>query len=447
MKFLTKKAGVVIVLVVLGIVTVLYLRSSGGKSVVFRTVPVKRGDLLATISATGTVEPEEVVDVGAQVAGQINSFGKDKNGKTIDYGSVVEEGTILAQIDDSLYAADVALANAQLQQARAGVKRAEADLGQMKAKLEQARRDWNRAQKLGPSEALAQSSYDAYKSAFETAQANLAVGEAAIVQAKDAVAMAQATLQRVQRNLSYCTIKSPVKGVIIDRRVNIGQTVVSSLNAPSLFLLAKDLKRMQVWVSVNEADIGNIHPGQPVSFTVDAYPGQAFRGEVGKIRLNATMTQNVVTYTIEVITDNSSGKLLPYLTANAQFELSQRNNVLLVPNAALRWFPQPEQVASKFRSMVDSPAQRGGGMGGKPQSSEPAAKPAAKNHQGIMWTPDGSYVRPIKVRVGLSDGTNTEVQSDELKDGLEVIVGEQRQGAADSATTNPFAPQMMRSSR
>jgi len=447
MKFLTKKAGVVIVLVVLGIVTVLYLRSSGGKSVVFRTVPVKRGDLLATISATGTVEPEEVVDVGAQVAGQINSFGKDKNGKIIDYGSVVEEGTILAQIDDSLYAADVALANAQLQQARAGVKRAEADLGQMKAKLEQARRDWNRAQKLGPSEALAQSSYDAYKSAFETAQANLAVGEAAIVQAKDAVAMAQATLQRVQRNLSYCTIKSPVKGVIIDRRVNIGQTVVSSLNAPSLFLLAKDLKRMQVWVSVNEADIGNIHPGQPVSFTVDAYPGQAFRGEVGKIRLNATMTQNVVTYTIEVITDNSSGKLLPYLTANAQFELSQRNNVLLVPNAALRWFPQPEQVASKFRSMVDSPAQRGGGMGGKPQSSEPAAKPAAKNHQGIMWTPDGSYVRPIKVRVGLSDGTNTEVQSDELKDGLEVIVGEQRQGAADSATTNPFAPQMMRSSR
>jgi HlyD family secretion protein len=447
MKFLTKKAGVVIVLVVLGIVTVLYLRSSGGKSVVFRTVPVKRGDLLATISATGTVEPEEVVDVGAQVAGQINSFGKDKNGKTIDYGSVVEEGTILAQIDDSLYAADVALANAQLMQARAGVQRAEADLGQMKAKLEQARRDWNRAQKLGPSEALAQSSYDAYKSAFETAQANLAVGEAAIVQAKDAVAMAQATLQRVQRNLSYCTIKSPVKGVIIDRRVNIGQTVVSSLNAPSLFLLAKDLKRMQVWVSVNEADIGNIHPGQPVSFTVDAYPGQAFRGEVGKIRLNATMTQNVVTYTIEVITDNSSGKLLPYLTANAQFELSQRNNVLLVPNAALRWFPQPEQVASKFRSMVDSPAQRGGGMGGKPQSSEPAAKPAAKNHQGIMWTPDGSYVRPIKVRVGLSDGTNTEVQSDELKDGLEVIVGEQRQGAADSATTNPFAPQMMRSSR
>jgi HlyD family secretion protein len=449
MKFLSKKVVVVIVVIVFVIVAVSYLRSSGGKSVVFRTVPVKQGDLLATISATGTVEPEEVVDVGAQVAGQINTFGKDKNGKTIDYGSVVEENTILAQIDDSLYAADVALAEAQLLQARAGVQRSEADLGQLKAHLDQARRDWDRAQKLGPSEALAQSSYDAYKSAYETAQANLAVGQAAIVQAKDAVAQSQATLQRARRNLGYCTIKSPVKGVVIDRRVNIGQTVVSSLNAPSLFLLAKDLKRMQVWVSVNEADIGNIHPGQPVSFTVDAYPGVVFRGEVGKIRLNATMTQNVVTYTVEVITGNSSGKLLPYLTANAQFELSQRNNILLVPNAALRWSPQPEQVAPKVRAMFDSSEQREGGTGGKPQSSEPAAKPAAKsNHQGLLWVRDGRYVQPIKVRVGLSDGTMTEVQADDLKEGLEVIIGEQRQGVSDTTgTTNPFAPQMMRSRR
>jgi HlyD family secretion protein len=447
MKFLTKKAVVIIVLVVLCTVAVLYLRSSGGKSAVFRTAQVKRGDLLAAISATGTVEPEEVIDVGAQVAGQINSFGKDKTGKPIDYGSVVEEGTILAQIDDSLYAADVSMANAQLQQAKAGVQRAEADLGQLKARLYQAKRDWDRAQRLGPSEALAQSSFDSYKSAYEIAQANVAVGEAAIVQAKDAVAQSQATLQRAQRNLGYCTIKSPVKGVIIDRRVNIGQTVVSSLNAPSLFLIAKDLKRMQVWVSVNEADIGNIHPGQPVSFTVDAYPGQVFRGEVGKIRLNATMTQNVVTYTVEVITDNSSGKLLPYLTANAQFELSQRNNVLLVPNAALRWFPQPEQVAPKFRAMVESPAQRGGNMESKSQLPESAEKSASKNHHGFMWVQDGTYIRPIKVSVGLSDGTMTEVQGDELKEGMEVIIGEQRQGVSDSETTNPFAPQMLRKNR
>ena len=167
MKYPTKKTAVISAVVVLFvIVAALFLRGSGNKGVVYRTTPVKKGDLLATISATGTVEPEEVVDVGAQVAGQINSFGKDKNGKTIDYGSVVEEGTILAQIDDSLYAADVAMANAQVLQARAGVLRTEADLGQLKSRLNQAKRDWDRAQKLGPSEALAQSSYDAYKSAL-----------------------------------------------------------------------------------------------------------------------------------------------------------------------------------------------------------------------------------------------------------------------------------------
>ena len=277
----------------------------------FATEKVTRGDLTAAISATGTVEPEDVIDVGAQVAGRIVFFGKDKNGREIDYGSEVEAGTVLAQIDDALYAADAA-------QARAAAVRAEADLGQLQAKLFQAKRDWERAQKLGPSDALSQSDYDAAKSAFDVAQANVAVGRAAIGQA-------QAALRRAEQNLSYCTIKSPVKGVIIDRRVNIGQTVVSSLNAPSLFLLALDLKRMQVWVSVNEADIGSIHTGQPVSFTVDTYPGQVFRGEVGKIRLNATMTQNVVTYTVEVITDNSDGRLLPYLTANVQFELSPQH--------------------------------------------------------------------------------------------------------------------------
>ena len=323
----------------------LMMKCSSKPAVTFTTATVTRGDLTAAISATGTVEPEDVIDVGAQVAGRIVFFGKDKNGKEIDYGSEVEDGTVLAQIDDALYAADAA-------QARAAAVRAEADLGQLQAKLFQAKRDWERAQKLGPSDALSQSDYDAAKSAFDVAQANVAVGRAAIGQA-------QATLQRAEQNLSYCTIKSPVKGVIIDRRVNIGQTVVSSLNAPSLFLLALDLKRMQVWVSVNEADIGSIHTGQPVSFTVDTYPGQVFRGEVGKIRLNATMTQNVVTYTIEVITDNSDGKLLPYLTANVQFELSRSTGVLLVPNAALRWFPQPAQVDAKFKDIVEGAAAHG----------------------------------------------------------------------------------------
>ena len=249
----------------------------------------------------------------------------------------------------ALYAADAASAKAQLAQAKAAVQKAQADLGQMKAKLVQTENDWARAQKLGPSDALSQTDFDAARSAYEVAKANLSVGKAAIVQAQGTVTQAEAVLKRALQNLSYCTIVSPVKGVIIDRRVNIGQTVVASLNAPSLFLLAKDLKRLQVWVSVNEADIGRIKPGQPVTFTVDAYAGQVFSGQVGKVRLNATMTQNVVTYTVEIITDNSSGKLLPYLTANVTFIVGEVKNVLLVPNAALRWTPQVEQVEAESR--------------------------------------------------------------------------------------------------
>jgi HlyD family secretion protein len=443
-KKMAKRALILLIfLALVGGAAVLYFRSADAESTsAFQTSQVTRGDLLVAISATGTVEPEEVVDVGAQVAGQILSFGQDANGKTVDYGSVVENGTVLAKIDDSLYRADAAQVNAQVESARAGLQRANADLEQMKAKLRQAERDWERARKLGPSEALSQSSYDAYESAYETARANVSVGEAAILQAKASLAQAEALLQRAQRNLGYCTIKSPVNGVIIDRRVNIGQTVVSSLNAPSLFLIAKDLKRMQVWVAVNEADIGKIHSGQPVTFTVDAFPGEIFRGEVGKIRLNASMTQNVVTYTVEIITDNSTGRLLPYLTANVQFELSRRTGVLEVPNAALRWKPSVEQVAPAFRDAFENPDLRKGTPGG---IQDPASKPAGGSgrdwKRGVLWVPEGEYVRPFPLRAGLTDGTMTEVEGEGLTEGMTVVSGVQAQGGSQATTTNPFTPQ------
>lgn len=247
------------------------------------TAVVRRAELAATISSTGTIEPVEVVDVGAQVAGLINSFGKDKDGNTIDYGSLVEEGTILAKIDESVYAADLALANAQVDQDKAGELRADADLEQLKAKAVQSEADWKRAQELTSSKLMAVADYDSYKANYAAAKANVAVGEAALTQAKAATVQAHALLQKAQRNLDFCTIKSPVKGVIIDRRVNIGQTVVASLNTPSLFLIANDLTRMQIWVAVNEADIGRIVPGAPVTFTCDAFPGREFKGAVGKV--------------------------------------------------------------------------------------------------------------------------------------------------------------------
>jgi HlyD family secretion protein len=418
-----------------------------GADVVFKTSDLTHGPLLVNINATGTVEPEEVIDVGAQVAGQILSFGKDANGNLVDYGSPVEEGTVLARIDDSLYVADAAEAEAQVQSASANIKKAEADLVQMKAKLSQAEKDWERAQKLGPSEALAQASYDAYLSTYETAKANVNVAQGAILQAKAGLQQAEAAYQRAKRNLGYCTIASPVKGVIIDRRVNIGQTVVASLNAPSLFLIAKDLTRMQVWVAVNEADIGKIYPKQPVTFTVDAFPGEHFTGEVGKVRLNASMTQNVVTYTVEILTDNSNGRLLPYLTANVQFELKRLNDVLQVQNAALRWSPSAEQVDSKFRKEFE------GAKPPKEKSGSPEA-PDRKNASGsgkedapkLIWILEGKHVRPVKVHAGVTDGIMTEVQGEGLAEGMKVVTGvlPKETGQEEADASNPFAPKLFR---
>jgi HlyD family secretion protein len=458
MKHLFRKLVIALILVaIVGGSAAWYIRRDNAQAVTFRTATVTRGDLLVSIGATGTVEPEEVIDVGAQVAGQIIAFGKDAKGDTVDYGSPVEANMVLAQIDDTLYRAQFAEAAAQVQQAQAAVLTAQANLKQNRAKLYQAQRDWDRAQKLGPaSEALAQTTYDSYQSVFEVAQANIAVSEADIAQAQASLAQTQAAQQRAQRNLDYCTIKSPVKGVIIDRRVNAGQTVVASLNAPSLFLLAKDLTRMRVWVAVNEADIGKIHPGQPVSFTVDAFPGETFKGQVAKVRLNASMTQNVVTYTVEITTDNSSGRLLPYLTAGVQFELNRLNDVLMVPNAALRWTPTADQVdpatreAAKTRT-ADAKRPGGAAPGGPPSAGRDAQGSSASDSgagRTALWVLDGKYVKPIPARTGQSDNLMTQIQGDGVTEGLVIVTGVQAQAAASSEdTTNPFAPRFPRGAR
>ena len=405
----------------------------------FRTATVGRGDLLLTISATGTAQPEEVIDIGAQVAGQIKSFGADPRdpNKTVDYTTPVEAGTLLAQIDDTLYVSDVDAARASLQVAKATEVRSKADLEQMKAKLTQATNDFERIKKVRADAggvSITQTEYDQYEAAYLTAKSNVAVGEASIVQATASAAQADAALKKAEKNLGYCTIRSPVKGVIIDRRVNVGQTVVSSLNAPSLFLIAKDLKRMQVWVQVNEADIGQIQTGQDVTFTVDTFPSTTFKGKVGKIRLNATMTQNVVTYTVEVNTDNSSGKLLPYLTANLQFEVGKHEDVLLVPNAALRYIPQPQQIAPDAREAAVTKAPRKKDRGGD--------APKDTSDRGTLWVRDGKFLRPVQVKVGWTDGTNTEVQGKELNEGMDVVIGEVRESNGNGGASNPFAPKM-----
>lgn len=380
-------------------------------SISFKSAQVKRGDVAATINASGTIEPLEVVDIGAQVAGIIKSFGVDINKKTIDYGSIVEKDAVLAKIDDSVYSADLLVA-------KAAETAAEANLEQMQAKLDQATAEWRRAQDLYTNKLMAQVDYDTDKANYEVALANVSVAKSGILQAQAAVTAAQ-------RNLDFCTIKSPVRGVVIDRRVNIGQTVVSSLNAPSLFLIAEDLTKMQIWVSVNEADVGRIKAGAPVTFTCDAFPGRKFRGTVDQVRLNATMTQNIVIYTVVVNTDNSDKTLLPYLTASVNFVTAQETNTLLVPNDALRWSPSSlAEIAPEFRTNVQA---------------DPPDNSTANKNEGVIWIKDGDYARPVQVKIGTSDGVNAAVSADDLHEGETIITGETENGA-EVIAQNPFVP-------
>ena len=419
--------GLAILAVLVYLAVLAYRKYSGPKDVVmFRTDSVRKNDLVRSITATGTVEPEELVNVGAQVQGMITKFGPDSKGKAVDYGSIVKEGGVLAWIDDSLYAAELKSAQAAQLQAKASINSAKANIIQTKAKMELAGLNLKRAQQLRPTNAIAQNTYDAALADFDVAKSNVAVAEASLSQAEAQLAAANASQERAARNLSYCVIKSPVNGVIIDRRVNIGQTVVSSMNAPSLFLIAKDLKRMQVWVSVNEADIGQIKVGLPVQFTVDAFQNRSFKGTVRKIRLNATMSQNVVTYVVEVETDNSDGTLLPYLTANVKFILAQRKGVLTVPNAAFRFTPADTMIPEQYRATANKELDR-------------------KKRERRIWIKQGNAIKPLIVNSGLNDGSTTEISSPELKEGMIVVTGTEMRKAAvqmnpGGENRSPFLP-------
>ncbi len=407
----------VCVLAAVGIGAYYYFAGEASAPVVYRTADVEKRDMVLTIDATGTVEPEELVNVGARVSGEIVSFGKDNAGKEVDYGSEISEGTVIALIDDEIQKSNLLQAEANLEKAKASQKQAQANLKVAEANLRQAERNWKRAKALGVSEALSQASYDSYLSAWEQTSAQIDVARAQILQADAEVVSCEADVKLARRNLSYCVITAPVDGVVIDRIVSVGQTVVSSMNASSLFLIAKDLKRMEVWASVNEADIGSIFKGQDVEFTVDAFPGEKFFGKVNKVRLNATMSQNVVTYIVEVSTDNSSGKLLPYLTANLSFIVKQSKGVLTVPNSALRWVPDVSMLAEGVNTEI----------------------PEGKR---LVWVqaPENK-VKPIAVSIGINDGAYSEVSSPEIKEGMKVITGGE---IAKGKTTsqNPFMPKM-----
>ena len=422
---------VLITVVVLGVlaaaVWLVYSMYAPGEEVVVQTETVAVGDLMSVISASGTVEPEELVNVGAQVSGKIMAFGKDGEGKPIDYGTRVTKGMLLAQIDDVLYDAALREAQAQKLQAEVAILSADASIKQAKSQLALAKSNFERAERLLPTKSISTADYDSRKAEYDVRLANIAVAEAERKQAEAKLAIAEASLIKAQRNLDYCVISSPVDGVIVDRRVSIGQTLVSNMSASSIFLIAKDLRRMQVWVSVNEADIGNIHVGMPVIFTVDAFPGQEFKGKVHKIRLNATMSQNVVTYVVEVSTDNSDGKLLPYLTANVKFIRQHKAQVPNVPNAALRFMPPEDMIAPGGMETLRSFRREGG--------------------KRLLWIKaENGKLRPVEVRTGLNNGVATEIVSDVLKPGDEIVSGVRIVTAEEAAQSkggsrSPFLPE------
>ena len=381
-------------------------------------------DVVSTIAASGTLEPVELVDVGSQVSGKIVAFGTDREGAEVDYCSTVTNGMVLARIDDETYLADLDVAKAQLANAEASVASANANMQKAKVDLDHARKDWDRAKAIGVGIALSQSDYDSYLASYESACAQLVVAEASVRQAAAQVVQAKANVEKAERNLGYCTIVSPVDGIVVDRRVNLGQTVVSSMSVSSLFLVAKDLHSMRIWASVNEADVGSVRAGQGVAFTVDALPGRTFRGTVRRVRLNATLSSNVVTYTVEIDVDNADLALIPYLTASVEFETEAVRGALAVPSRALRFSPA-----------------------GAP------TPPEAAEGGSIVWLAPAdakSPPRPVPVRVLLNNGSLAAVEpleADALAEGAAVVTREEAvassvapKAAADSK--NPLLPNM-----
>ena len=358
-----------------------YSRADGREAPIYRTATIQRGTVKATVSATGTLVAVRTIQVGTQVSGQVAAI-------YVDFNDRVKKGQLLARIDPRLQDQAVEDAEAQLE-------RAQATLGQVES-------DYDRARQLVAVNAVTASE-------FGTVESKLAVERANVKSARIA-------LERARQNLAYTTIYAPIDGVIVERNVDVGQTVAAMLSAPQLFLIANDLSDMRILVSVDETDIGTIRTGQPVEFTVQAYPEDIFTGIVEQVRLQSKTQDNVVTYTAVVAVKNPTGRLLPGMTATVRFVTGLAEHALVAPNAALRVRPTPAMLAL-------APADAGERAG-----------------SAIVWTIDAKgALAPVRVRTGLSDGRNTVLEDATLAEGTRVVVGVVDASSADEAgPKNPF---------
>src|SRR6185436_17672770 len=333
-----------------------YYMRRAGPEIGAVTSPITRGDIVDAVSTTGTLQPVTTVQIGSQVSGNISYLGADFN-------SIVKQGQIIARLDPSLL-------QAQLEQSRANVLRSQADVAQSEANLVRARvtlldaQQKNARAKLLDAKGLApQADIDAAKIAVDSAQSSLQSAEAALNSAKASVGQSQANFNQAQVNLEHTIITSPVDGIVTQRSVDVGQTVAASMQAPTLFVIAVDLTKLQVSANIDEADIGRIRPGQRATFRVDAYPTDTFEGTVAQVRLQPVVVQNVTTYATIIDAPNADLKLRPGMTATLRVEVSQKSDVLRVPSAALRFRPTADVFAALNQPL---PAEAfGGGRGGR----------------------------------------------------------------------------------
>jgi HlyD family secretion protein len=375
----------------------------------YRLERVDRGDVLVTISATGTVNAVTTVQVGSQVSGTIARL-------YADFNSEVRQGQLLAQLDPTFLQATVS-------EQRANVERAS-------AQVHEADRNFQRTSELSAKSLVSQADMDAATTALESARATLR--------------QTQASLERAEVNLRYATIRAPISGVVVSRNVDVGQTVAASLQAPTLFTIANDLRKMQVEASVDEADIGSVKTGQHVGFRVDAYAEEEFDGVVSQIRLAPVVTQNVVTYTVIIEVDNTRQKLMPGMTATVSIEVAKKQDVLRVPLLALRFTP-PEGEGGDAAAPDSVRMRMGGARPGAGDRSRPdgGSMERRKRATGKVWMLDGGKLKPVMLERGVQNTRYAEVMTDRLKAGDEVVVGligttAQNQGQAQ----NPFMPRM-----
>ena len=389
----------------------------------YREAAVTRGEIVAVVNSTGTVQPVLKVQVGAFVSGPIEKL-------YVDFNQKVKKDQVLAKIDPRIYKAAVARDEATLATRNAEVARAQ-------AQLQQAMNDERRAKNLRAEHrnALSETEMDQLTFNRKSLEAQLVVAQASVKQA-------QATLDNSKIELAYTEVKSPVDGVVIDRKIDEGQTLVAQFQTPELFVVAPDLEKlMHVFASVDEADIGLIREAQKrkqkVEFTVDAYPDEIFEGPIHQIRMNPTTVQNVVTYSVVVECPNPSLKLLPGMTANLSFQLDRRASALRIPNAALRFYPKVEMVHPDDRKIFEATETEAPSKDQEDAAKEAEGRSAQQRFQAgkgrnrrHVWVRDGDLLRAVEVTTGISDNKSTELLSGQVQDGQMLVIGTQTGPAA-----------------